>query len=120
MSALALKIISGTLWQGSYRKIENYGSWAVVTLFGKVLQPFFGMSTQLVTVQTMVYYFDKDYLSLVHTHAQMRVLKKLKTAKCSPKRPQIGIWIHLNMLYLNTAGSLKFFNFAIVYGPFIV
>ena len=80
------------------------------------------MWTQLVTVQTMVWYFDKNYSSLVSTHAQMIFLNKLKTAKCSanPERPQIGIWTHLNMLCLNPTGSLKFLNFSIVYGPFIV
>ena len=45
---------SGALWQESNSKIENYGCLADVTLFEKVFQPFFGMSTQLVTVQTMV------------------------------------------------------------------
>ena len=77
---------------------------------------------QLVTVQTMVQYFDKNYLSFVSTHTQMIFLKKLKMAKCSPypKRPQIGIWTRLNMLYLNLTGSLQFCNFSIVYGPFIV
>ena len=80
------------------------------------------MSTQLVTVKTMAWYSDKNYLSLVSTHAQMIFLKKLITAKCSPnpERSQVGIWTHLNMLYLNPTGSLKFCNFSIVYGPFIV
>ena len=50
------------------------------------------------------------------------IFEKLETAKCSPnpKRPQIGIWANLNMLYLNPAGSLRFCNSSIVYGPFIV
>ena len=56
--------------------IENYGFLAAVTLFEKALQPFFGMSTQLVIVETTVQYFDKNSSSLVSTHAQMIFLKK--------------------------------------------
>ena len=80
------------------------------------------MSTQLVTVQIIVWCFHKNYSSLVSTHEQMVFKKKMKAAKCSPnpKRPQIGIWTHLNMLYHNPTGSFKIFNFSIVYGPFIV
>ena len=66
--------------------------------------------------------FRQNYSSPVSTHVKIIFLKKLKTAKCSPypKRPQIGIWTHLNMLYLKPAGSLKFCNSSIVSGPFIV
>ena len=45
---------SGALWQGSNSKIENYGFLAAVTLFEKGITAIFGMSMQLVTVQTMV------------------------------------------------------------------
>ena len=38
----------------------------------------FGMSMQLVIVQTMVRYFHNDYSYLVSTHAQMVFLKKRK------------------------------------------
>ena len=102
--------------QQQNRKLWFFGCFDFVW---KGITAIFGMSTYLVTVQTMVYYFDKNYLSLVSTYALMVFWKKLKMARCNPnpRRPKIGIWTHLNMLYLNPTGSFKFCNFLIVYGP---
>ena len=71
------------------------------------------MLTKLVTVQAIVQYFDKNSSFLVSTYAQMVFLKKLRMAKCSPnpKRPQIGIQTHLNMLYFNPAGFFQILRF---------
>ena len=67
-------------------------------------------------------FWQKLFVSCQYACANDIFEKKLKTTKCSPnpKRHQIGIWTHLNMLYLNPTGHLWFCNFSIVYGPFIV
>ena len=113
---------SGALWQGSNSKIENYGFFGCCGFVLKGITVIFGMSMQIAIVQTMVWYFHKNYSYLVSMHVQLVFLKKLKMAKCSPnpKKPQIGIWTQLNMLYHNPTGSFKFCNFSIVYVPFIV
>ena len=98
--------------QQQNRKLWVFGCCGFVW---KGITVIFGMWTQLVIVQTMVWYLYKNFSYPVSTHAQIVFLKKLKTAKCSPnpKRPQIRIWTHLNMLYRNPTGSFKFGNFSI-------
>ena len=114
LSEINRKLGAGASWQESNSEIENYAFFGITAISG--------MSTLLITVQTMVQYFDKNYSSIVNTHAQMIFLRKIETAKCTPnpKRLQIVLWTHLNMLYPNPTGSLKFCKFSNVYPPFIV